>query len=113
MILRAQPILFVKEKRLNLFNEEEDTWVVNSGKNQGLLLRQIANTRWLEWAYYTMKGYNDERIAQSGLMTAIKRRWLDLYEIKGEDVDEGYLDTLDPSKSFDWDVGPHGRDEDD
>lgn len=113
MILRAQPVLFVKEKRLNLFDEEEDTWVVNSGKLQGTMLKQITNTRWLEYAYHTMKAYKDERIAPPELFAAIKQRWLTLYSVKGaDDIDELYLDTLDPDKPFDWNVGPHGRDED-
>ena len=113
MILRAQPVLFVQEERLDLFNDPCKEWVVNSGRLQGTTLKQITNTRWLEYAYYTMKAYKDERIAPPELLTAIKQRWLTLYEIKGaDDIDELYLDTLDPSKPFDWDVGPRGRDDD-
>lgn len=83
-------------------------WVVTEGKLAGMPVEQIGNPHWLAWAYWKLKGA-DQRAVSADLVKCLKARWLAIYHSKGRDVDEGYLDRLDPRVPFDWQESPPER----
>ncbi len=84
-------------------------WLIDRGKYSGQTISMISNPHWFAFNLWRLKGQNPQFIP-SGLTEALRERWLDLYHNQQDrDVDETYLDRLDPSVPFDWGESPPNR----
>jgi hypothetical protein len=83
----------------------QDMWIVTVGKLSGMPVCQVGNPHWLAYAFHRLKGF-DQRAVPVTLYEVIRKQWLAVYHGKGRDVDEKYLDRLDPAVPFDWSESP-------